>query len=306
MMNRYDKVVNLHNDWTNIPLKKENKIYHYTSKYGLDGIFSNQQLWANDVYRQNDMSEGVYILELLQKNIDVLCDDEVVKMLILKQVTELSPELIERFYNSDKYRSFIISFSTKQDELALWNYYTKNANSVGYNIEFNVERLTSNLKTKKLKKESDHITQYFDKLKCVHGKIVYDEKEQINIIKQIIMDFCKVTDIRDDEWAYLLVDKLLWVGFFMKHYGFRHEYEYRLAFFTLTDKSKMDIDKVPVEFEGINKNHIEIYFDGLAVNSVNCSPTNSKENNEYLKRYMTSQYPNLSKISESQIPFRNI
>ena len=87
-------------------------IYHYTSPMGLDGIFVNHQLWANDIYRQNDKTEGVYILNMLKTNIEELCNVEKVRKVILKQIEELRPKLVDGFYNHEKYRTFIISFST--------------------------------------------------------------------------------------------------------------------------------------------------------------------------------------------------
>lgn len=38
-----------------------------------------------------------YILELLKNNIDRVCTDECSKKLVLKQVQELSPKLVEGF-----------------------------------------------------------------------------------------------------------------------------------------------------------------------------------------------------------------
>lgn len=299
-----DKLLKLHNDLSDVPLKKEKYIYHYTSQMGLDGILMHQNIWANDIYRQNDKSEGIYILELLKNNIDRVCTDECSKKLVLKQVQELSPKLVEGFYNSDKYRTFIISFSTKEDELPLWNYYTKDVNSVGYNIQFNVDRLVSNLETIKIKIECNHSSYYLDSINCVHGKVIYDETEQLNILKRIVTEFSEATDVRNEEWAFLLVDKLLWVGNFIKNPSFRHEYEYRLSFFTYTNKSELNLDKVPVEYECNEKSHIEIYFDGLALGNIVCSPTNSKAKIEYPQKYMTRQYPNFREVTKSKIPFR--
>ena len=61
----------------------------------------------------------------------------------------------------------------------------------------------------------------------MHGKVIYDETEQLNILKRIVTEFSEATDVRNEEWAFLLVDKLLWVGNFIKNPSFRHEYEYR-------------------------------------------------------------------------------
>lgn len=79
----------------------------------------------------------------------------------------------------------------------------------------------------KIKIECNHISYYLDSINCVHGKVIYDETEQLNILKRIVTEFSEATDVRNEEWAFLLVDKLLWVGNFIKNPSFRHEYEYR-------------------------------------------------------------------------------
>lgn len=303
-----DSMVNLHNDWSNIPLEQSAEyIYHYTSQLGLDGIFGNQQLWANEIYKQNDKSEGVYVLELLKDNIDSLCSDIKIKEAILKEAERLSPKLVDDFYNSEKYRSFIISFSTESDELALWNYYTKDQDSVGYNIKFEVNALVSHLYTLKRKEEEDNsVRLYFDSIKCKHGKVLYDPEKQLGILKQIILDFSKYYTKVDDTWVYLMVDKILWVGTFFKSPYFKHEYEYRFAFFTKTDKSMPGYFGLPLEFEGEKKNYIKIGFDAASICQVNCSPTNSNEQIQYPKNYMTDCYPNYKSVKTSEIPFRVI
>ena len=109
------KLVDLHNDWSDIPLKSDKRyIYHYTSRSGLDGILESHNLWANDIYRQNDKSEGVYTLGILKDNINMLFHKQVNKNMILETIEKLSPKLNDRFYFHNKYRPFIISFSTKK------------------------------------------------------------------------------------------------------------------------------------------------------------------------------------------------
>lgn len=301
-------MVSLHNDWSNIPLDHSVEyIYHYTSKIGLDGIFSNKQLWACDIYKQNDKSEGIYVLDLLENNIDSLCSDRKIKDAILKQAECLKPKLVDGFCYSEKYRSFIISFSTAKDELALWNYYTKDADSVGYNIKFEVSVLNECLRTKRNKSgENGSTEEYFDNIKCKHGKVFYNTKKQLDIIEQIIHDYSKYYSERDDTWAYLLVDKILWVGTFFKNPHFKHEYEYRFAFFTQTDKSMPGFWGLPLEFEGEKKNHIEIYFNTAAIRQVICSPTNSSKQIQYPQKYKSDCYQNFKSVTLSEIPFRVI
>lgn len=98
---RLEELRKIHNDWNNIPLDHNvERIYHYTSTEGLNGIFKNQQLWANDIYRQNDKSEGVYILKLLEDNIATFNISENFKDAILREVNRVRPVLIEGYYDS--------------------------------------------------------------------------------------------------------------------------------------------------------------------------------------------------------------
>lgn len=301
----------IHNDWNNIPLDHNvERIYHYTSTEGLNGIFKNQQLWANDIYRQNDKSEGVYILKLLEDNIATFNISENFKDAILREVNRVRPVLIEGYYDSKKYRSFIISFSTEQDELALWNYYTKSKNSTGYNIVFDTNILMkSHIQTKKLDRQSGEEDVYYQKIDDIHfrhGKVIYEQEIQIDIIRQLVKDFERYFDRSDTECEYHLVDKLLWVGNFFKHPKFKHEYEYRMAFFCYTNKNNPKMNDVAVEVEGNKKNHIEIYFNPLSIMAVTCSPTNSDKEKEYLNQFMTPVFSNFTSVENSEIPFRVI
>lgn len=60
------------------------------------------------------------------------------------------------------------------------------------------------------------------------------------------------------------------------------------------------------EIAGESKNHIEIYFDTGAVRKIICSPTTSKLDLEYPKKYEGDIYPNFHKVQMSDIPFRVI
>jgi hypothetical protein len=300
-------LLQLHNNWTSIPLDTSCKyIYHYTSKYGLDGILGGKKLWANDIYRQNDKSEGIYVIELLEENINSLCENPDFAKAILKQCSLLKPKLVDGFYNSNKYRSFITSFSTECDELALWNYYTKDINNSGYNITFNLNKLISPClqTTKRKKDDGNNIIQYIDSINYHHGKVIYDISSQISILKEIVESFSPYYSTSEDDCEYLVVDKILWVGQFFKSPYFKHESEYRFAFFTYTDKSMPTADKMPIEYEGNTKNHIDIFFNTAAIEAVTCSPTNTQTNIDYPKQYCTDIFPNFKSVNESNVPFR--
>lgn len=303
-MNSISELVNIHNNWSYLEEKKNPKnIYHYTSKEGLDGILSGGRLWANDIYRQNDRAEGVYVLNLVKQNIDALLPDLTKKETVIKMIKELYPKLLDGNYYSEKYRSFIISFSTKQDELALWNYYTKSPECVGYNIKFDVAKLIPSFATNYICRNSSCGTK-IKELNSKHRKVIYSPKIQIDILKKIVNDFYKI-DCENDAWAYLLIDKILWTGLFFKSPFFKHEYEYRIAFLTQTSRNKENAEDIPIEYEG-KKNHLEIYYNLSAVMGINCSPTCNETQRKYAERYISPLFPGIKKVDKSHIQFRMI
>ena len=300
----------LHNSWKDIPIEHtEELIYHYTSQMGLDGILKNRQLWANDIYMQNDKSEGIYVLSVLKQNIDSFGIQEDYKNAILRQIEKVKVALQDRSYEYLKHRSFIVSFSTVGDELTLWNYYTKNEDSVGYNIAFDTKVLMNKIKIKKLVLDKEINVCYPGIMDADfhHGKVIYNENEQCEIMKKEIEKFASYFIPNDDFCEYLLVEKILWIGNFFKSSYFEHEQEYRLVFFTGTDKEYPDAKEIAMEIEGAkNKNHIEVYYNPHSVLSVTCSPTNELKDVKRAKEYMTSIYPNFKNVNESKIPFRII
>lgn len=261
------------------------------------------------IYIQNDKSEGIYVLGVLEQNIDSFGIQEHYKNAILKQMEKAKVALQDRSYEYLKHRSFIISFSTAGDELTLWNYYTKNENSVGYNIAFDTKELMRKIKIKKLVLDNDTNVCYpgIMDVNFHHGKVIYNEHEQCEIMNKEIEKFAGYFVSNDDFCQYLLVEKILWIGNFFKSSYFKHEQEYRLVFFTGTDKEYPDAKEIAMEIEGAkNKNHIEVYYNPYSVLSVTCSPTNKLEDVEYAKKFMTSMYPNFKNVNESKIPFRII
>ena len=304
-----DNLRKLHNSWEGISIEHTTQpIYHYTSKVGLEGIFRNRQLWANDIYKQNDKSEGIYVLDVLENNIDYFGIQEENKNAILRQVKKVRSSLYDGNYEWEKHRSFIISFSTVGDELALWNYYTKSENSVGYNITFDTKMLTDKIKIKKLIRDSETNVFYPGIIDndFHHGKVIYDECIQCNIMKNEIDKFAMYYDKNDTFCEELLIEKILWIGSFFKSPYFKHEYEYRLVFFIGTDIEYPNVNGIAMEVKGDRKNHIEVYYNPNSILAVTCSPTNKQDDIEYPNQFKTSVFPNFDSVRISKIPFRVI
>ena len=87
--------------------KLHGNIYHYTSPEGLKGIFDTSSLFASDMYFLNDSSEGMYVISLIEENIDRLCKSENE----LKRYVEKELRLIKSGKWQEQIHNYIISFS---------------------------------------------------------------------------------------------------------------------------------------------------------------------------------------------------
>lgn len=122
-------------------------IYHYTSPEGLKGITKDECLWATDINYLNDNSELRYIYQLAEKitneNKEIwsknFCESLLNQCLQKAKRYDVSNRLLFA-YKTDVY---VISFSLDDDNLNMWKYYSKTADTVGYNIGFDKEKLVN-------------------------------------------------------------------------------------------------------------------------------------------------------------------
>lgn len=105
-------------------------IYHYTSIVGLESILRNKTLRFTNIKYMNDKDEIVAGLDSIAK--DCNASDEV-RERMRSAITNLGMQL------------FVCCFSLKEDSLPMWNYYTKEVNSQGYNIEFDDKQLIESI-----------------------------------------------------------------------------------------------------------------------------------------------------------------
>ncbi len=109
---------------------KAKSIYHYTSIGGLNGILENKTLRFTNIKYMNDKDEVIAGLDSMVK---VCGSSEEVRENILSD------------YNSSEVQTFVCCFSLEEDSLPMWNYYTKEINNQGYNIEFNDKELVESI-----------------------------------------------------------------------------------------------------------------------------------------------------------------
>lgn len=122
------------------PDNYDNKpIYHYTSISGLNGILSNKKLRFTNIKYMNDKDEFKAMFDswinLINKNENNPIDES--------EINNFYSEL----FNSGE-QLFVCCFSLNNDSLPLWNYYTKDINSQGYNIKMNGKKLFESILSK--------------------------------------------------------------------------------------------------------------------------------------------------------------
>lgn len=105
-------------------------IYHYTSISGLQGILSNKTLRFTNIKYMNDKDEITAGLESMAKACDASADER--------------EKLLAAFANHGT-QTFVCCFSLGEDSLPMWNYYTKEINNQGYNIEFDDKKLVESI-----------------------------------------------------------------------------------------------------------------------------------------------------------------
>lgn len=100
---------------------KTRSIFHYTSIGGLQGILSSKTLRFTNIKYMNDKDEIVAGLDSMAK----ACN-----------ASEEERDNLRSAFASYGAQTFVCCFSLEDDSLPLWNYYTKEINNQGYNIEF--------------------------------------------------------------------------------------------------------------------------------------------------------------------------
>ena len=105
-------------------------IYHYTSIGGLESILRNKTLRFTNMKYMNDKDEIIAGLDSIAK--DCRASEKTRKQL-RSAITNLGMQI------------FVCCFSLKEDSFPMWNYYTKEVNSQGYNIEFDDKKLVESI-----------------------------------------------------------------------------------------------------------------------------------------------------------------
>lgn len=201
-------------------------LYHYTSPAGLLGIFNSSALWLSDSDFLNDSSESDYFHGIYSQANPFTGTGR------KEDRFKFNAQMFS-YYHTSSYSSprqtanriketrYILSMSLDRDNLNLWSYYTKNANSLGYSIG-----LKENAIEYMFRPDSDET--------LLSGKVIYDLDQQKQLLSELSEDYWKLYSKLNHTYQrdYLyskLEDNVVRYSVFMKNPLFAHENEYRIA-----------------------------------------------------------------------------
>ena len=275
----------------------DKKIYHYTSPAGFQGIITNSTLRFTDRFFLNDYTEGVYVLDLCIENLDSLVPND---RNFREELSRVFKEQKENMNETDIY-VYQCSFSLDNDNLSLWNYYTKGDSIQGYNLCFEADQIQKKLHLKQKNNE---------KLSPLYGVVVYEKQEQLNIIRRIIEKFQRSNQVYPENYQFtirLLVQKLLVIGTFFKNPCFSVEHEFRVVFNlginNLGNFVQIQNEKKYFERGGILIPCIDVEFESDALKGIGISPTLDFETTKSsIYRATEINFPQIKENKDSVYP----
>lgn len=281
---------------------KNSTIYHYTKPEKLLNILKSASIRFSNALYLNDKDEIAYSYKLIVKLID--------------ETPNLETDVFEKIKNHfiSKYKHiidgeidskieleyFTTSFSSENDNLTLWNNYSKGKSYTGYNIGFNKDLLIKDM----IEKEFHPI----------YGSVIYDTKKQAKILTSIfkkwntqiknLSNTLKNYEVHLFDLIFELIDILSIVSLFFKNPQFNNEKEYRIVLVNGVDIKSAKQTKI-IEKNGLFIPYIEYNFSHNTVSNVNIGPTLDERifyasTNRMLMNY---GYENID-VRKSKIPLR--
>lgn len=284
---------------------ESDNLFHYTTSSTLLNILEKKKLRFSNRLYLNDKSEGKYVLDLCIKRIyDIWPHTS--KYDSNKFVEALSS--LSNNINLEHFQFYQVSLCKDGDNLTMWNYYSQGD---GVNIKFSTSTLIESFKA--------HLhNPVMESTALLHGYVIYDEDEQIKIIKDMLREFVSTEEFID-EWYMFTSWAILNIGTFFKHRGFQDEREYRIAYNlfnhpeTPTQCLSLYRDQAyqtPYCFEVYQRKnmlvpYVDIDFNSDAIRAITLSPNVAANYYADGLRLMLYKYK-LSEveITTSQIPLR--
>lgn len=156
--------------WIHVPLcKKGDKLYHYTTAEGVQGIVESREFIATKSDFLNDKLEFQYAVEVMERLTEKYIVNEPLRnrfFSALKQEIDrlgiITPSCAaDGTCEEDDMSFYVVAFSKSQNNALLWAEFTEFR---GYCLEFDYEKLVEG----------------FQNRVFLHGTVIYDEAEQMN------------------------------------------------------------------------------------------------------------------------------
>ena len=248
-------------------------IFHYTSSNTLKNIlFEHKQvvLHASRYELLNDTMEGIYILEVYKEACEELFEDRKISKNFLDIILKarLSNKTLFSFTDRNTNVStiedcdhYVACFSTADDHLPMWNYYSKGSFYEAVNIGFYPNDVF------------EYLTEVFaDKHINVHmSPIIYKKEDQKNLIKKTVLEISEYYQGFDDtEFIGILSNRLFKWKLLFKSEKFEHENEVRII--VDVAKNKNDINVKYRTYKGYIIPYIELEMPKSVVSTVKLGP----------------------------------
>ena len=247
-------------------------LYHYTKPEKLLNILESGTIRFSNALYLNDKEEVTYSYKLIVNLIDES------PMLNAELFSSIKTYFYKKYKNIidgndsflNKYEYYTISFSTDNDNLTLWNNYSKGQKYTGYNIGFCKKDLIADMER-----------QGFN---SVYGNIIYNNEVQKTILKLIFEKWNKQYEKilagknfnrkleKKQDTIFELVDILSIISLFFKNPHFKDEKEYRIIFINNINPNSNKQTKI-FEKNGLFIPYIEYKFLKRTVSSINIGPT---------------------------------
>ncbi len=298
LLKKIPKVRKILDDGTNTNL------YHYTKPEKLLSILESGTIRFSNALYLNDKEEVTYSYKLI---VNLINETNGLNQELFLKIKEYFYKKYKNIIDGDdtflnKYEYYTISFSTDNDNLTLWNNYSKGQTYTGYNIGFCKKELLYDMERQGFK--------------SVYGNIIYNQETQITILRLIFDKWNKQyekllagkktakNNEKQQDTFFELIDILSIISLFFKNPYFRDEKEYRIIFISHFDTNTYKQTKI-FEKNGLFIPYIEYHFLKRTVSSINIGPT-LDENIFYTStcRMLANFGYEKKTINRSKIPLR--
>lgn len=274
-------------------------IFHYTSAAGLSGILKTNTLFFTRWDFLNDSSEYLQVHELLEKSINAYKNEKEFYSIIKASNESARAQKSLPHSNGSPLDLYIASFSADKDALNMWTYYSKSNKSDGYCIQFNPQKLVSDIGPNIAIRE-----------------VIYSPVLKINLLNDLLKrvfnfylnlknnsELAPLSELYLSSYVRLMTT---YIGCFIKHSSFANEKEIRAALFVKRSDDHAEYNFKSRISQGIIIPYTEVEFKKEDIQSVTISPTLPKQESAAGIAFLRDQLGYKFRIEHSAIPLRNI